>query len=128
MSKQTKRKRQHRVEVSTSAAPSLPPPVAVSRHITLDRSDTSSRLRVQTDTSEVELSAEDLAILQDHAEFCVPAESFLDFEQSVQNSLGPDIIPDDTQRPAPPKSNERVSVLVILMLCLLNTFTGRPKH
>lgn len=111
MSSQTKRKRApHRVEITTSAGPVLPPPTAVSRHLTLDRSTTSSRLRVQTGISEIELSAEDIAVLQEHAEFCVPAESFLDFEQSVQDSLGPDILHDNTPPATLPKSKERVSV------------------
>lgn len=109
MSKPTKRKRQHGVEITTTAGPSLQPPTTVSRHITFDRSDTS-RLRVQTSTSEVELSEEDLAILQDHAEFCVPAETFLDFEQSVQDSLGPDAVNDNIEPPTLPKSKERVSL------------------
>lgn len=111
MSTQTKRKRApHRVEITTSAGPALPPLTAVSRHLTLDRSTTSSRLRVQTGISEIELSEEDISILQEHAEFRVPAEFFLDFEQSVQDSLGPDTIHDNPP-PAPlPQSKERVSV------------------
>lgn len=112
MSKSTKRKRnQHGVEILSSAGPSttLPPPPALSRHITFDRSETN-RLRLQTGVSTLNISPEDWAVLQEHDEYR-PVDSFLDFERSVQESLGADNAIDEGQPPftIPKVPKERVS-------------------
>lgn len=116
MSQSTKRKRnQHGVEILSIASPSVAPapPPPISRHITVDRSDTN-RLRLQVGTSVLNISPEDWAVLQEHKEYR-PVDSFLDFEQSVQNSLGPDTSADDSQKSStgPKAHKERVSHTIV---------------
>lgn len=100
----------HGVEVTSSAGPVSPftvPPAALSRNITVDRSGNTNRLRRQADTAALDISPEDWAVLQEYEEYR-PVESFLDFEQAVQDSLGADD-PTDTSLPPPPPAPLKVS-------------------
>ena len=49
---------------------------------------TSGRLTQQSEVSEVEISLEDLAILQQAPEFAFNASNLIDFEQAVQADIG----------------------------------------
>lgn len=85
----SKRKRQTRVEFISSRS-TTPNPSTITlptaRSVTFSRQSTG-RLGETSDSVEVPISAEDLIILQEHPEFSVPAESYLDFESSVHDAL-----------------------------------------
>lgn len=79
---------QTRVEISSSSqdAPTTNTNVMACT-ITFGHSRPTGHLAEQSDTADIAISAEDLATLQEHAEFSFPAESFLDFETSLQDVL-----------------------------------------
>jgi len=60
--------------------------MTTARNVTFTQQDTG-RLGEQSDTTEIQISPEDLEVLQRHPEFSVAANSFLDFEHSVQDTL-----------------------------------------
>lgn len=99
---QKRRANTHGVEVTPSAGPAGPfnvPTAALLRNITVDRSGSTSRLQRQADTATLDISPEDWVVLQEYKEY-TPVESFLDFEQAVQDSLGADD-PTDASLPLP---------------------------
>lgn len=77
------------------------------RSVTFGRRPTG-RLAEQSDTLEVSLSPEDLATLQEHAEFSFPAETYLDFETSVQDAIHAGDGDGDTEQEAFVTTRQRV--------------------
>lgn len=73
------------------------------------------------DDVDVGISPEDMEILQNHPEFCLPSESLLDFEALVQDE-GTDTM-DDQQEDT---SAAEISMVSILLLYSLSLFTWRP--
>lgn len=99
----TKRKRTHQVEVikdTTPVARALP----TSRTINVNRMATG-RVGVQTNTSDVKISEEDLASLQENPAFSLPTNDILDFETSIQASL-------DAEHPEIPVSANKTKIRV----------------
>lgn len=98
-------KRKHdinsRVEItSTQNTGALDAPAAPSgRTVTFSTRQLTSRRVPHTDTANVSLSKEDLVILQRHPEYELPTNSFLDFEQAVQDDLAVTQVPEIVQKP-----------------------------
>lgn len=104
-------------------------PATTARTITVGHG-TSGRLAQQSDITEVEISPEDLTILQQAPEFSVSASSLIDFERVVQEDIGE--IEDQSNFEShvvqeTPKT--RVSLKVLLAISLTdNPASGQPQH
>lgn len=120
-------KRKHtgqRVTITSGIEPSATPPVnpnISSRSFTYARSTQTGRMSGRQNTVDVGISPEDMEILQNHPEFCLPSDSLLDFEALIQNE-GSDTT-DDQQEDISPAE---VSMVSILLLYSLSLFTWQP--
>ncbi|KAF7965003.1 hypothetical protein HWV62_1144 [Athelia sp. TMB] len=95
----SKRKRSTRYNITSSSGgeastPALPS--QTSRSISFNVNPVTKRLNAREELVEVDVSAEDLEILQQHPEFCIPADSLLDFETLCQQ---PDEVDEDNGDP-----------------------------
>jgi len=110
-SSSNKRKRVAHIEISSTPSSQT----ATARAVTFSRQPTG-RLGEQSDTIEMQISPEDLAMLQEDPQYSLPAETFLDFERSVHNALGAEeftTAPDDT-------AEEMITVLALVFLLTLS--------
>lgn len=108
----TSKRKRNTVHVEISST-SNPAPVAAvipkARALTYGRHSTG-RLIQESDIAQVAISHEDLAILQQHLEYSLPTESFLDFEHAVHNDL-------DTMDLVPVKKAKKIPVSIRPIYC-----------
>lgn len=93
----SKRKRTQKGRFEISSAPYSTTEASVTPKVTTatySRSD-SGRLASTLDSSALDVSPEDLAILRQHPKFNLPTDSLLDFEQLVHDTINPVSQPDD---------------------------------
>lgn len=104
----SKRKRTTQFEV-LSSRPSTPGPslAPAARNVTFTSDGHGSRIRESSDVSDINISLEDLAILQEHPEFSSTADNFLDFETAVCDALDPNNS-STTQPSEEPQEKQRV--------------------
>lgn len=124
MSSKRKRNLTSKVEITSThdsvARDATSTTTAKARTFTFNRQPTG-RLVQQSETADVIVSAEDLAVLQRHPEFDIPTDSFLDFEQSVHTDLSA------TDIPEPVVKKPQVCLSTLISQRLLTLFLGESK-
>lgn len=111
----SKRKRVTQFEVLSSSARSSTPGPSISstaHNITFTRDGHGSRIKESRDVSDINVSAEDLAILKEHPEFSSTADNFLDFEVAVCNALDPQDSSTAQGSSEEPQEKQRVCALL----------------
>lgn len=88
-----KRKRNTQFEVlssrsrSSTPGPSITPGARNVTYTRVNQDDHGNRTRESHDVSDIHVSSEDIAILQEHPEYSSTANNFLDFEAAVCSAL-----------------------------------------
>lgn len=86
-----------------------------SQSYTYTRNMQTGRLGGRQDTVELEISSEDMEILQRHEEFCLPSESLLDFEALIQTETADGSVTADHD-PAEISATASVSIRVCAVI------------
>lgn len=123
-----KRKRPGQRFTTTSSEPqpsSTPDSITTSQSYTYSRNARTGRLGGRQDVVELEITSEDMEVLQTHAEYCLPSESLLDFETLIQTDIVDEPITTDNEEDL--SAAPSVSVLLCLVILDVLMLTCRPR-